>query len=504
MKLWVSMIVKNEESCLEKCLESVKDADGIVVVDTGSEDKTCEIARVFTPYVYEGEYKWNDDYAEARNFALSKIPEEAEWILSVDADEYLEPNGIQKIKDAIAESHGFRTVKIRLLATDGISDHWYPRVFKKGVKWIGMGHEAPDVVEENRKDITITYGYSDAHKKDPDRMFRILTKATELNRSSRNLYYLAREYWYRKDYDKAIELWDEYLHVGFWKPERADAWLMMARCYWLTGRGDKARECCANALLVNAHFEEACLFMAELSWPENATQWRHMAETANNQGVLFVRVPKKANIVGEPVESQPSFYPKVSIVIPTLGRPEKLSRLVATIKKRAGYNNYEIVVEHDSFKKRQGCPKTLKKGVEKSTGELVMFLGNDCVPEKNFLRNAVKAMSTLPQEWGMVGLNDGVYGANGTSTHWLASRKLLPFIGGEFFCTEYEHCFCDNELKDRVLKLGRYTWAEDAKIHRDNAMNHGGKLDEVLKIAYDKERFERDRATYERRKVSFK
>ena len=60
------MIVKNEEQVLARCLESVKDiVDEIVLVDTGSEDKTREIARKYTEKIYE--FIWQDDFAAARN-----------------------------------------------------------------------------------------------------------------------------------------------------------------------------------------------------------------------------------------------------------------------------------------------------------------------------------------------------------------------------------------------------------------------------------------------------
>ena len=65
------MIVKNEEACLKRCLDSIKDhVDEIVIVDTGSTDKTVEIARKYTDRIWE--YPWNDDFSAARNFSLEQ------------------------------------------------------------------------------------------------------------------------------------------------------------------------------------------------------------------------------------------------------------------------------------------------------------------------------------------------------------------------------------------------------------------------------------------------
>ena len=69
------MIVKNEERLLSNCLESVKNfVDEIIIVDTGSKDKTIEIARSFNSKFYY--YEWDDNFSNARNFSI----ENAKWI----------------------------------------------------------------------------------------------------------------------------------------------------------------------------------------------------------------------------------------------------------------------------------------------------------------------------------------------------------------------------------------------------------------------------------------
>ena len=82
MKISVFVITKNEEKNIERCLSSVAWAQEIVVVDSGSTDGTCRIARRFTDKVFMHEFT---DYASQKNFALSKTT--GEWVLSLDADE---------------------------------------------------------------------------------------------------------------------------------------------------------------------------------------------------------------------------------------------------------------------------------------------------------------------------------------------------------------------------------------------------------------------------------
>ncbi|MCT1403763.1 hypothetical protein AK95_05830 [Paenibacillus sp. LC231] len=80
------MIVKNEESYLERCLESVRGiVDEIIIVDTGSSDKTKDIAKRYTDKVFD--FKWIDDFSAARNFAIEFAS--SEYILQLDADEIL-------------------------------------------------------------------------------------------------------------------------------------------------------------------------------------------------------------------------------------------------------------------------------------------------------------------------------------------------------------------------------------------------------------------------------
>lgn len=97
-KLSLCMIVKNEEATLTKCLESVQDiVDEMVVLDTGSTDKTVEIAQKFGANVPT--FEWDDNFAEARNEALKYVT--GDWVLVLDADEILNKKVGTQIKEAI-------------------------------------------------------------------------------------------------------------------------------------------------------------------------------------------------------------------------------------------------------------------------------------------------------------------------------------------------------------------------------------------------------------------
>lgn len=96
--LTLCMIVRNEEQFIGHCLESARNVvDEIVVVDTGSEDRTVQIAREFGAMV--SRFEWNDNYSDARNYAASHA--RGEWILFLDADEILDPESGKLIRQAV-------------------------------------------------------------------------------------------------------------------------------------------------------------------------------------------------------------------------------------------------------------------------------------------------------------------------------------------------------------------------------------------------------------------
>lgn len=102
LKLSFCTIVKNEEQSLPRCLKSVRDiVDEIVILDTGSTDKTVEIAEQFGAKV--AYFEWCNDFAVARNEALKYV--EGEWVLVLDADEVLNEAIVPQLKQAIAQDN---------------------------------------------------------------------------------------------------------------------------------------------------------------------------------------------------------------------------------------------------------------------------------------------------------------------------------------------------------------------------------------------------------------
>ncbi len=123
----VCLIVKNEENMLPNCLQSVKDiAHEIIVVDTGSTDKTKEIARKHTDKIFD--FTWNDDFASARNEYLNHAA--GDWIFAIDADEVLakdDQERIQEIVEGVSPQVVACKLVLRNYTNDARAAGWRPR-----------------------------------------------------------------------------------------------------------------------------------------------------------------------------------------------------------------------------------------------------------------------------------------------------------------------------------------------------------------------------------------
>lgn len=139
------LIVKNEEKMLARCLESVRSiCDQIVVVDTGSSDRTVEIAESFGATM--GYFEWNRDFSAARNASLELAT--GQWALWIDADEVLDPDSFESIYKAIVRPHygGFNLEIVNYVADDQQDEkfvHTLLRLFRKieGVRFVEPIHE---------------------------------------------------------------------------------------------------------------------------------------------------------------------------------------------------------------------------------------------------------------------------------------------------------------------------------------------------------------------------
>ncbi len=260
------MIVKNEEGMLEQCLNSVKGlADEIIIVDTGSTDRTKQIARKFTDKIFD--FRWVNDFSAARNESLKHAT--GEWILILDADETLSEDDHSKIRAAtkMGLSAGFTLLQRDYHSNSsmpgwqsGIGDSyeesrcatgWNPvpslRLFKnhKNVAFKGRVHEgAHETVSKlgsiTELDIPIHhYGKLDEDKlNEKNIMYEKIGKYKADEKEDFYSYLeLGKQYFVNKKVDKAIEAFEKSIEL---KPNHYDSWFQLGSIYLKLGQLDKA------------------------------------------------------------------------------------------------------------------------------------------------------------------------------------------------------------------------------------------------------------------------
>lgn len=134
--LALCMIVKDEEYFLEECLSCAKPfVDEIVVLDTGSTDSTVEIAKRYADVVEH--FDWVDDFSAARNASLELV--NAEWILVLDADERIDPDGYAMIREVMKNPDKDGYVLFHHNYSHDSGGHRFPadpsNEFTKGYSW---------------------------------------------------------------------------------------------------------------------------------------------------------------------------------------------------------------------------------------------------------------------------------------------------------------------------------------------------------------------------------
>lgn len=193
------LIVKNEEKNLPRCLDCLKDiVDEIILVDTGSTDRTKDIASLYTDKIYD--YKWEDDFAAARNFSFSKAS--MDYIYVADADEVIDDNNRAKflqLKQALLPEieivQMLYTNQLLHNTTYNFDAELRPKLFKRlrQFTWTDPIHESvvlEPVIYDS--DIEIIHLPDSNHGKRDFRIFRkIINRGAGLSAKVRKMY--ARE-----------------------------------------------------------------------------------------------------------------------------------------------------------------------------------------------------------------------------------------------------------------------------------------------------------------------
>ncbi len=251
------MIVKNEENVISRCLDSVKDlADEIIIVDTGSTDRTKEIVSQYTNKIYD--FEWVDDFSKARNFSFSKATKD--YILWLDADDVILETDLKKFKNLKEQLDG--TIDLYKMKYNYIVDEnnnptlvqVRARLLKrsKNYKWISPIHEV--IIPTGKiEQVDIAITHKKEQVKDVNRNLKIfenmIKNGEELD--DRQEYCYAKELYCLKRYEEAILCYEKFIkkYEKEYKLKRSymyAAILELADCYRIVEENEKR----LNTLLI--------------------------------------------------------------------------------------------------------------------------------------------------------------------------------------------------------------------------------------------------------------
>lgn len=254
----ICMIVKNEEMHIARCLDSIAElVDEIVIVDTGSTDKTVEIASGYTAKVYS--YPWTDDFSDARNYSFSKAT--MDYCMWMDADDILEKTEREKflqLKKSLLPDTDIVMMKYHTAFDENgrpsfsyFRERWIKNCSK--YRWVGAVHEViPPSGKVIYSDIAICHKKINA--KDPDRNLKIYQKmlADGKTLDARQQYYYGRELYYHGLYREAVSVLEQFLlSAQGWVENKIEACSVCADCYYRLGEDESA----LTALLRSMSFD---------------------------------------------------------------------------------------------------------------------------------------------------------------------------------------------------------------------------------------------------------
>lgn len=302
-KVAVYTIALNEEKHIERWYESSKDADYHLIADTGSTDKTVELAKSLGITVVQIKvmpFRFDD----ARNASLAALPEDVDYCIALDVDEVLAPGWREPLEQAFAEGIDRPTYhRIEAFNEDGSANLEFDgfKVHRRsGIRWHYPIHEVPQWYE-NREEVKKRIdGFEIHHHQDKSKSrgqyLPMLEMAVRENPDSRNLYYLGREYYYHKKFTEAATHLKMYLEKSIFPEERSAACRTLSGCEpknaeeWLM-QGTEEHPCresilgLANHYYVTKQWDE-CLLVAQkaLEYTEKPRNflaenwaWGHMA-----------------------------------------------------------------------------------------------------------------------------------------------------------------------------------------------------------------------------------
>lgn len=275
MKIVVYAICKNESQFVSRWMDSMSEADQIVVLDTGSTDDTIERLRARGAAVTrEIIAPWRFD--TARNRSLELVPQDADICVCTDLDEVFRPGWREALEQAWTPGAGqcryHYSWSMNPDGSEGLT-FWYEKIHSRhGWRWVHPVHEILEWTGEGQSGPMVwTDGIRLEHYPDPEKSRAQYLDLLELSvqeapEDDRNMHYLGREYLFRERWDDCVRTLERHLAMpsAVWQDERCASMRYIAQAYIRKGKPETARDWYLRAAAEAPHLREPYVDLAAL------------------------------------------------------------------------------------------------------------------------------------------------------------------------------------------------------------------------------------------------
>lgn len=352
----------------------------------------------------------------------------------------------------------------------------------------------------------------------------------------RNLHYFGRELLWTGRPRSAIKQFLRHLELSKWTPERSQSMVFIGDAHLMLGEEKAAIQWWHSAFTEDGlrreplmrlawHYYQkqdpqkaACYAMAALQipWsnfyanlrdhyenlPHEILYWAlyqldRKEEAKKHFDIALAYRPQNSQYLHDYRVQHP--LPKVSFIIPTLGREKGLKRCLDSIKN---LNYPQELIETIVLDGAGTVPAKVKQGVEKATGEWLVYAANDVEFMPDSLMSAYLVALVSGKRLIAFNTGDVLPDEGNINEHFMIRRDLVPVLGGEIFDTEFHHVGVDNLLWAKAKRLDECLRAEEAVVKHYHFARTNAPMDEVYQLAWSK--VEEDRALLKRKLAEIK
>lgn len=467
------------------------------------------------------------DYSAARNYIAEFAP--TDMIATPDCDEVYTKLDLKKIQQAIRD--GVEQLEYNFVfshdqfgneAIKFLHCKFYNR---KKLHWEGIIHEV--LVGNAKRQFFDESVIKLEHWQNPEQNRGHYLKGLALDcylhpNNDRNSHYFGRELLWTGRPKSAIKELKRHIEMNKWPAERSQSMLYIGDAYRMLNDEQEALNWYFKAYLVEPNRREPLMRLAEYfyrkgnareaitfalpaleipetgfyadnhahytHYPHEILYWAYWQlgdkeKSAQHFSKAFAFAPLSDKYLYDLRFYAP--LPKVSFIIPQLGREEGLKKCLDSIKNL----NYpqeliETIVEYGL----ETVPVKVANGLKKATGDVIVYAANDT----EFTPNSLILAVLKSGEFGLVAFNTGevLPDEGNICEHFLIQRGLIKQLGGQIFDTDFHHVGVDNLLWAKAKKLGQaYRCGEAVVIH--NHFSTIGKMDEIYEKGWSEVKTDR-------------